>query len=116
MKKLSLQKEPDDEIQSPIQRARMVNHELNKIQQRDAAGLSNSTPNDPHTARVLNTPVPIGHTAQRLTPSTVKSMSAPEVRRTSAPLDRLQLVEAEIAPVYHMGDNHNKDPFCIGNK
>ena len=32
VKKLYLQKELDDKIQSAIQRARTVNHELNKIQ------------------------------------------------------------------------------------
>ena len=111
MKKLYLQKELDDEIWSAIQRARMVNHELNKIQQIKAAGLSNSTPNAPHTPRVLNRPVPIGHIAQRLILSTVQSTSSPVVKRTSAPLDRLQSVKAEIVSVYYVGDNHNKDPI-----
>ena len=32
VKKLYLQKQPDDKIQAAIQRARMTNHELNKIQ------------------------------------------------------------------------------------
>ena len=39
----------------------------------------------------------IGHTAERHTPSTVQSMSAPEVRRTPSPTDRLH--------------NHNRDPI-----
>ena len=32
VKKLYLQKQPDDVIQSAVQRARMTNHELDKIQ------------------------------------------------------------------------------------
>ena len=44
VKKLYLQKELDDVIWSAIQRARMTNHELNKIQQLEKARLSSSTP------------------------------------------------------------------------
>ena len=48
MKNLYLQKQLDNVIWSAVQRARMVNHELNKIQQLEIAGLSSSTPNDSH--------------------------------------------------------------------
>ena len=78
----------------------MANHELNKIQQLERAGLSSSTPNDPHIVRVLNRPVPIGWTTQTQNSSSVQLASAPEVKCTSAPLDRLWSVEAEIASVY----------------
>ena len=36
-------------------------------------------------------------------------MSASEVKHASAPPDRLQSVEAEIASVYRTGDTHNRD-------
>ena len=52
VKKLYLQKQPDDVIWSVVQRARMANHELNKIQQLEKAGLSSSTPHNPHIAKV----------------------------------------------------------------
>ena len=43
--------------------------------------------------------------------NTVQFTSTPEVRRTSAPPDRLWSVEAKLASVYCTGDNHNKDPI-----
>ena len=61
MKKLYLQKQPDDVIWSAIQRARMANHKLNKIQQLEKAALSSSTHHNPHIVKGLNRPVPIGH-------------------------------------------------------
>ena len=78
----------------------MANHELNKIQQLENAGLSSSTPNDPHIARVVDRPVPIRHTTQTQNSCVVQLMFASEVKPTSAPPDRLQSVKAEIASVY----------------
>ena len=39
----------------------------------------------------------------------MQSLSAPEVKRTSTPPDKLWSVEAEIASVYRTGDTHNRD-------
>ena len=64
VKKIYLQKQLDDVIQSAVQITRMVNHELNKIQQLEKAGLSSSTPNNPHIVMVLKRPVPIGQATQ----------------------------------------------------
>ena len=111
MKKLYLQKQLDDVIWSAVQRARIVIYELNKIQQLENTGLSSSTLNGPHIARILNSPVPIGCAAQTQNSSTVHSSSASEVKCTSTPLDRLWSVEAEIASVYQTGDSHNRDPI-----
>ena len=74
MKKLFLQKQPDDIIQSAVQRARRANHELNKIQGLEKAGLSSSTPHDPHITKVLNKPVPSGPATQ-MQNSSILSMS-----------------------------------------
>ena len=41
----------------------------------------------------------------------MSSPSSPGVKHTSAPPDRLQSVEAEIASVYFSGDTHNRDPI-----
>ena len=94
-------KQTDNVIWSAVQRARTVNHELNKILWLENTGLSSSTLNDPHIVRVLN----------RQVPSALQSTSVPGVKTTPAPLDRLQLVEAEIASVYHTGDTLNRDPI-----
>ena len=64
VKKLYLQKQLDDVIQSAIQGAQTANHELNKIQQLEKAGLSSSTPDNPHIVRVLNRLMPIGCATQ----------------------------------------------------
>ena len=92
VKKLYLQKQPDDIIYSTIQRARMANHELNKIQRWEKAGLSNSTPHDPHIVKVLNKLVPTGPATQTQNSSILST----GVKTTPAPLDRLWSVEAEL--------------------
>ena len=43
--------------------------------------------------------------------SAVQSTSVPGAKSTPAPLDRLQLVEAEITSVYCSEDPHNEDPI-----
>ena len=110
VKKLYLQKQTDNIFRSAVQRARMANHKLNKIQQLEKAGLSSSTPHDPHIARVLNRPVPTGPATQTQN-SSVLSMSTPGVKITPSPPDRLQSVEAETTSVYCTGDTHNGDPI-----
>ena len=111
VKKLYLQKQPDDVIQAAIQRARTANYELNKIQQLEKAGLSSSTPDNPHIVRVLNRLMPIGCATQTQDSSAVQLTFAPGVKRTSAPPDRHWSVEAEIASVYRSGNTHNRDPI-----
>ena len=80
----------------------MANHELDKIHRLEKAGLSSSTPHDPHIVKVLNKPVPLGPARQGQNPS-ILSTSTPGVRVTPSPLDRLWSVEAEIASVYCTG-------------
>ena len=107
MKRLYLQKQPDDVIQSAIQRDRMANHELNKIQQLEKAGLVSSTPDDPHIMKVLNKPVPTAPATQTQNSSILST----GVKTIPVPPDRLQSVEAELASVYRIGDNNNNDPI-----
>ena len=90
---------------------RTANHELNKIQQLKKAGLSSSTPHNLHIVRVLNRPMPIGCAVLTQNSSAMQSTSAPGVKHTPAPPDRLQSVEAEITSVYHSGDTHNRNPI-----
>ena len=111
VKKLYPQKQLDDVIQSAIQRARTANHELNKIQWLEKARFSSSMPHDSHIVRVLKKPVPMGLATQTQNSSAVQSTSAPGVKSTPAPPDRLQSVEAEIASVYCSGDTYNRDPI-----
>ena len=106
MKRLYLQKQPDNVIQSAVQRARTANHELNKIQQLEKAGLV-STPDDPHIAKVLNKPVPTAPVTQ----TQYSSILSAGVKTIPAPPDRLWSVEAELASVFHIGDNNNDDPI-----
>ena len=82
-------KQPDHVIQSAIQRARTANHKLNKIQWLEKAGLFGSTLNDPHIARVLNRPIPIGCAAPTQNSNAMQLMSAPGAKHTLAPPDRL---------------------------
>ena len=70
-----------------------------KIQQLEKAGLSSSTPHNPHIVKVLNRLVPIGQVTQTQNSSAVQSTSAPGVKSTPAPPDRFWSVEAEIASV-----------------
>ena len=49
-----LQKKEPDKIQAATHRARVANYELKKIQQLEAAGLTSSSPNNPHYMKVLN--------------------------------------------------------------
>ena len=107
MKRLYLQKQPDDVIRSAIQRARMANHELNKIQWLEKAGLVSSTPDDPHIMKVLNKPVPTAPATQTQNSSILST----GVKTTPVPPDRLRSVEAELASVYCIGDNNNNDPI-----
>ena len=46
-------KEPE-KIQAATLRTRAAKYELNKIQRLEAAGLTSSSPNDPHYVRVMN--------------------------------------------------------------
>ena len=110
VKKLYLQKQKHDVIQSAVQRARMANHKLNKIQWLEKAGLLTSTLHDPHITKVLNRWMPTGHATATQNSSALQSTSTPGVKGTSAPPDRLQSVEAEITSVYHSGDS-NGDPI-----
>ena len=71
VKKLYLQKQLDDVIQSAIQGAQTANHELNKSQQLEKAGLSSSTPHNAHIAKVRNRQVPIGRATQTQNSSAV---------------------------------------------
>ena len=64
VKRLYLQKQLDDVMQSAVQRVRMANYELNKIQRLEKAGLVSSTPDDPHIVKVLNKPVPTAPVTQ----------------------------------------------------
>ena len=82
--KLFPQKQPDDIIWAAVQRARMANHELNKIQQLEKAGLSSSTPHDLYIVRVLNRPVPTGPATQTQNSSAVQSTSIPGAKTTPA--------------------------------
>ena len=88
----------------------MANHELDKIQWLEKSGLSSSNPHDLHIKRVLNRPVPTEPAIQTLNSGAVRLTSVPGVKTTPSPLDRLWLVEAEIASVYHTGDTLNRDP------
>ena len=49
-----LQGKEHEKIQAATLRMRAGKYELNKIQQLEAAGLTSSSPNDPHYARVMN--------------------------------------------------------------
>ena len=51
-------KEPE-KIQAATLRTRAAKYELNKIQRLEAAGLTSSSPNNPHYARVMNRGNPI---------------------------------------------------------
>ena len=107
VKRLYLQKQPDNVIWSAVQRAKMANHELNKIQQLEKAGLVSSTPDDPHIAKVLNKPVPTAPATQTQNSSILST----GVKTTPASPDRLWSVEAELVSVYCIGDNNNNDPI-----
>ena len=54
-----LQGKESEKIQAATLRTRAVKYELNKIQRLEAAGLTSSSPNDPHYARVMNRGNPI---------------------------------------------------------
>ena len=49
-----LQEKEPEKIQAATLRMRVVKYELNKIQRLEAAGLTSSSPNDPHYAKVLH--------------------------------------------------------------
>ena len=90
----------------------MANHELNELQRLEAAGLSRSTPNDPHMVRVYDRKVLIRSAGHMLT--TRQVTATPEVRQTPAPPERHWSVEAEIASIYHTGDQDTNDPtMCM---
>ena len=61
--------------------------------------------------RLLNRPVPTVPATQTQNSSTIQLSSVPGVKTTPAPLNKLWLVEAEIASVYHTGDTLNRDPI-----
>ena len=89
VKKLYLKKQPEDIIQAAIHKARMSNHELNKIQRLEKAGLSSSTPHNLHIVRVINRLVPTGPETQTQNSSAIQLSSVPGVKTTPAPPDKL---------------------------
>ena len=83
---------------------------MNKLQRLEAAGLSNSTPNDPHMVRVYDKKVPIKSTGH--VQMTGQAIATSEIRQMPAPSDRHWLVEAEITSIYHTGDQITMLPSC----
>ena len=89
-------KEPE-KIQAATLRTRVAKYELNKIQQLEAAGLTSSSPNDPHYARVMNRGNPI--TDKTSAPAGQTLAYNIGARQTPKPLDKLWQVNTNTSSV-----------------
>ena len=86
-----------------------MKHELNKIQQLEAAGLASSSPNNPHYVRVMNRGNPI--TDRRATQEEQTLAYNLNARRTLKPPDRLRQVKTNASSVVSMNGHWPNDPI-----
>ena len=101
-------KEPE-KIQAATLRTRAVKYELNKIQRLEAAGLTSSSPNDPHYARVMNRGNPItdnrsAHEEQILAYNS-------DARRMKKPPDKPRQVHTNASSVASSNGHWSNDPI-----
>ena len=106
-------KEPE-KIQAATLRTRAAKYELNKIQQLEAAGLTSSSPNDPHYVRVMNRGNPIADKRSAHEEQTLAYNS--NARRMKKPLDKVQQVNTNTSSVASSNGHWSNDPIhCMVN-
>ena len=93
---------------------RVAKYELNKIQRLEVAGLTSSSPNDPHYAKVLNEGNPITDKRSALTGQTLAyNINA---RQIPKPPDKLRQVNTNTSSVASMNSHWPNDPIhCMVN-
>ena len=88
---------------------RVVKYELNKIQRLEAAGLTSSSPNNPHYARVMSRGNPLADkrsAQEEQTPAYTLN-----TRQTLKPPDKLQQVNTNASSVVSMNAHWPNDPI-----
>ena len=88
---------------------RVVKYELKKIQRLEAAGLTSSSPNDPHYAKVLNKGNPIPDVRPALAGQTLAYTI--NARCTPKPPDKIWHASANTASVASMNGHWLNDPI-----
>ena len=101
-------KEPE-KIQAATLRTRVAKYELNKIQRLEAAGLTSSSPNDPHYVKVMNRGNPI--TDKTSAPAGQTLAYNIGARQTPTPLDKLWQVNTNTSSVASTNSHWPNDPI-----
>ena len=87
----------------------MAKYELNKIQCLEAAGLTSSSPNDPHYARVMNRGNPITDNRSAHEEQTLAYNSY--ARRMKKPPDKVRQVNTNASSVASTNGHWSNDPI-----
>ena len=109
-----LQGKQPEKIQAATLRMRGAKYELNKIQRLEAAGLTSSSPNDPHCVKVLNRKNPI--TDKTSAPAGQTLAYTINARCTPKPPDKLRQVNMNTSSVVSMNGHWSNDLIhCMVN-